>query len=182
MTASRAPRPKITAGDWLIERVGHFGIGADLKLLSKRFGIEPKRLIRDEPDHYEVAVPGHGLILQLAAEKNAERPTKTMRADAWSLAGVILLAPAAKSPPGVWAWPWPFGIDPDHLTYESASAQLGEDNTGSPQRDTIRRTTFFIEGKQGVALAIELRFAPGFNRLEQLWATHLGNAQPLTAV
>jgi hypothetical protein len=180
MAARTTTKPQVTAGAWLIDHVGYYGIGADLKLLSRRFNIAPNRLIRDEPNRYDVIAPSHGLILQLSKEKTVAVVVKAMRAEVWSLAGAILFAPAAKSPQGVWAWPWPFEIEPDHFDFAAAQNNLGGDNTGPPERDALRRSTFFIEGRHGAALAIELRFAPDFNRLERLWATHLGNAQPFT--
>ena len=182
-TPGSAPEPVThhhvpNAGDWLLERVGHHGIGAALKRLRDQFHIDAHAMIRQQRERYDVAVPGEGLVLQLAHEVQAELPPGGMPADAWSLAGVKLLAPAARDPLGHWRWPWPRHLDPAHCDFIEACRLFGDDTTGDPAHDPHRRTSFFLEGPHGAALAIELRFTPGLDALEQLWAVHLGSAQP----
>jgi len=171
------------SGDWFLERVGHHGIGQELKDLAKWLGVNEDQLLRDdEEEEYWAEFPEHGLCLALEKLTDLEDEELVLPEDAWCLVRLILYGPDAGPEDGCWKGAWPLSIRSQAFTFEDAVSLLGDDNTaddyGTPAEKEERDVTFFIEGRDGLERAVGLTWGPSLDRLEQLLAISMMPSEP----
>lgn len=171
--------------DSVIQMIGHHQIGAGLGIIADKLGVEPAVFFKAATHRYWIDVPTHGISLELSQHEgdahDAGASTNAVSADqrhnGWALHSVKLYSTqqtvAAQKTHGVWAQPWPAGIDAERTTVELAEQRLGQDHSGRPTK-TDPRISFFRAGLHGTASVIELRFTAALKGITQLYATHLG--------
>ena len=153
-----APRPAPRA---LPGRRAADGTGVVVEPVPHQLGIEPATFFKASAQRYRVDVATHGISLELSQHDDATASTNDVSADqhynGWALHSVKLYSTqqtaTAKRLHGVWARPWPAGIDAEHTTFDHAEQRLVQDHSGPPTK-ADPRVSFFRAGLHGMPASL----------------------------
>ncbi|MFE8645584.1 hypothetical protein ACFX58_10915 [Sphingomonas sp. NCPPB 2930] len=163
-----------------IALVGRY-VGKSFAASLRPLGVTEADLFRAQTQRYEVVLPQHGVTLVLQQAKVPEEIVRKHGAPvggAWGLAEVRLLAPAGagQDKRAAWHGAWPGGLDP--AADADKVMQQAIDTWGEDYTEAGRQISFFTDGPQGAAWAVNLEWMPREQKLRQLRVLHMGSYLP----